>query len=96
MACAAELEEERNTTKALKSEKISGEAYSCVMICIRHCHLTRPLGDKHKKWKVGKVHTALANGNHPYLTVVEDVIGLPIAAGSQDVLNACLTLASLE
>ncbi len=41
--CIAELEEEHNTTKALKSEKISGEEYSCVMICICHCHLTRPL-----------------------------------------------------
>ena len=60
--------------------------------------IINPLVDKHEKQKGGKVHTALANGNHAYLTVVEDVIGLPIAAGSQsqDVLNACLTLASLE
>jgi hypothetical protein len=55
-----------------------------------------PSVDKHKKQKAGKVHTALANGDHAYLTIVKDVIGLPIAAGSQDVLNACLTLASLE
>jgi hypothetical protein len=55
-----------------------------------------PSVDKHEKQKAGKVRTALANGDHAYLTVVEDVIGLPIAAGSQDVLNACLTLASLE
>ena len=52
--CRAELEEERNTTKALKCEKISGS----------------------------------------FLTIVEDM--LPIAHGSQDVLNACLTQASLE
>ncbi len=55
-----------------------------------------PLFGKQEKQKVGKVHTALANGNHAYLTVVKDMIELSIAAGSQDVLNACLTLASLE
>jgi hypothetical protein len=52
-----------------------------------------PSVDKQKR---RNVHTALAKGNHTYPTIIEDLIGLPIASGSQDVLNACLTQASLE
>jgi hypothetical protein len=55
-----------------------------------------PSVDKQKKRNACKVRTALARGSHTYLTIIEDMIGLPIAAGSQDVLNACLMQASLE
>jgi hypothetical protein len=54
-----------------------------------------PSVDKQKKRNACNVH-ALAKGNHTYLTIIEDTIGLPIASGSQDILNACLTQASLE
>jgi hypothetical protein len=40
------------------------------------------------------VRTALAKRDDTFLTIVEDM--LPTASGSQDVLKACLTQASLE
>jgi hypothetical protein len=40
------------------------------------------------------VLTTLAKRDDSFLTIVEDM--LPIARGSQDVLNACLTQALLE
>jgi len=50
--------------------------------------------DKRSRKKACTVRTALANRDNTYLSIVEDT--LPEAAGSQDVLNACLTQASLE
>jgi hypothetical protein len=55
-----------------------------------------PSVDKQKKRNACKVHTVLAKGDHTYITIVEDTIDLPIASGSQDVLNVCLMQASLE
>ena len=50
--------------------------------------------DVHGRKKACTVRTALAKRDDTFLTIVEDM--LPTAAGSQDVLNACLTQASLE
>ena len=50
--------------------------------------------DAHRCKKACTVRTALAKRDDSFLTIVEDM--LPIAHGSQDVLNACLTQASLE
>jgi hypothetical protein len=50
--------------------------------------------DAHGRKKACTVRTALAKRDDSFLTIVEDM--LPIARGSQDVLNACLTQASLE
>jgi hypothetical protein len=50
--------------------------------------------DVHRRKKACTVRTALAKRDDSFLTIVEDM--LPIARGSQDVLNACLTQASLE
>jgi hypothetical protein len=44
--------------------------------------------------KACTVVTTLAKRNDSFLTIVKDM--LPIARGSQDVLNACLTQALLE
>jgi hypothetical protein len=50
--------------------------------------------DAHGRKKACTVRTALAKRDDSFLTIVEDM--LPIASSSQDVLNACLTQASLE
>ena len=50
--------------------------------------------DAHGCKKACTVRTALAKRDDSFLTIVEDM--LPIASSSQDVLNACLTQASLE
>ena len=52
--------------------------------------------DAHGCKKVCTVRTALAKHDNSFLTlsIIEDM--LPIARGSQDVLNACLTQALLE
>jgi hypothetical protein len=50
--------------------------------------------DVHERKKACKVRTALAKRDDTFLTIVEDMF--PTDAGSQDVLNACLTQASLE
>jgi hypothetical protein len=44
--------------------------------------------------KAYTVRTALANNNETYVTIAKDM--LPTKPGSQDVLNVCLTQASLE
>jgi hypothetical protein len=50
--------------------------------------------DVHGHKKACTVRTALAKRDNAFLTIVEDM--LPTAVGLQDVLNACLTQASLE
>jgi hypothetical protein len=50
--------------------------------------------DVHGCKKACTVCTALAKRDDTFLTIVEDM--LPTAAGSQDVLNACLMQAPLE
>ncbi len=50
--------------------------------------------DKHRQKNACTVRTALANRNNSYVSIVEDT--LTNAAGSQDILNACMTQASLE
>jgi hypothetical protein len=50
--------------------------------------------DVHGRKKACTVRTALAKCDDTFLTIVEDM--LPTAAGSQDVLNACLTQALLK
>ena len=50
--------------------------------------------DVHECKKACTVRTVLAKRDDTFLTIVEDM--LPNAAGLQDVLNACLTQASLE
>jgi hypothetical protein len=50
--------------------------------------------DVHGLKKACTVRTALAKRDDTFLAIVEGM--LPTAAGSQDVLNACLTQASLE
>ena len=44
--------------------------------------------------KAYMVRTALANNDKTYVTIAKDM--LPTKPGSQDVLNVCLTQASLE
>ena len=44
--------------------------------------------------KAYTVRTALANNDETYVTIAKDM--LPTKPGSQDVLNVCLTQASLE
>jgi hypothetical protein len=44
--------------------------------------------------KANTVRTALANNDETYVTIAQDM--LPTKPGSQDVLNVCLTQASLE
>ena len=50
--------------------------------------------DAHGRKKACTVRTALAKRDDSFLTIVEDMF--PIAHGTQDVLNACLTQALLE
>ncbi len=50
--------------------------------------------DKQRQKNACTVCTALANCNYSYISIMEDT--LPDAAGSQDILNACMTQALLE
>ncbi len=50
--------------------------------------------DAHRQKKAYTLRTALAKHDDSFLTIVKDMI--PIAACSQDVLNACLMQALLE
>jgi hypothetical protein len=50
--------------------------------------------DVHGCKKACTVRTVLAKHDNAFLTIVEDM--LSTAAGSQDVLNSCLTQALLE
>ncbi len=54
--------------------------------------------NKRKRKKACTVHTALANHDNSYVSIVEDTLPtiLRTPPSSQDVLNACLTQASLE